>query len=172
VTAANTGLPLEAEVRVLQVHHPDIGPRMTEASHGMYWRLLLPGTYTVTVMAEDHYAQTQSIYVSGYGWTRLDFQLTPDPAAVSETGAVLPRVLWADSPLRPGGSVHFSLSTAAHVSLDLLDVSGRQVMNLQRGWLQPGPRAIALRRGVPAGCYLLRLRTDEWETTQQVVVVD
>ena len=77
VTDSLTGLPLVAEVRVQQVHDPDIGPRLTEADHGRYDRLLNAGSYTVTVSADGYWSQTESIYVSGSGWTELDFKLYP-----------------------------------------------------------------------------------------------
>lgn len=171
VTCAHTGAPLEAEVRVLQVHDPDIGPRMTEQFHGQYWRLLLAGNYTVMATAQDHDPQTQIVYVSSYGWTQLDFELNPDPATAEEEELPTTRLLWADTPLRPGGMVHFDLAEEAYISLDLLDFSGRQVMNLLRGRLPAGGRSVALRRGVPAGGYLLRLQAGDRQVTKKVLLV-
>ncbi|MFC1573386.1 M14 family zinc carboxypeptidase [Candidatus Eisenbacteria bacterium] len=172
VTRAGTDMPLQAEIVVTQAHDSSIGPRMTEQFHGQYWRLLNAGNYQVTASARDYDPDTQTIYVSASGWTQLDFQLEPDPAAVDDEELLKSRLLWADTPLRPGGAVHFRLDRAADVSLDLLDVTGRQVMSVFRGQLQPGARTVTLDQRVPTGSYLLRLRTEDVQVSSKVVVVD
>ncbi|MCK4303462.1 MAG: hypothetical protein KAY24_04425 [Candidatus Eisenbacteria sp.] len=173
VTNVVTSLPVEAEVKVHQIHAPDIGPRMTEQSHGKYWRLLLPGSYTITASAEGYDSQTQyGIYVSASGWTELNFQLNPDPASLDDSKMITARTLWTDTPLRSGSMVHFRLEDEAYVSLDLLDASGRQVMNVVRGRMAPGQRSVALRRSTPSGTYFLRLRADDRQVANKIVVVN
>ncbi len=172
VTDALSGAPLQAEVVVAQVNDPDIGPRMSEAFHGQYWRLLVAGNYTVTFSAEDHYAQTRSVYVGASGWTTLNVQLQPDPAAVDPEEERALRIVWADTPLRPGSSVHFRLERDADVSLRLLDVTGRTVRTLLDDHLAPGVRSIGLKPGLPSGGYLLLLRTDDARVAKKIVVVE
>jgi hypothetical protein len=172
VTSAGTGVPLQAEVRVTQVHDPAIGPRLSEAFCGKYWRLLLPGSYTVTASARDHVTQTQSVYVSASGWTTLNFTLVPTAGCDIAEDTPATRLLWADTPLRPGRAVHFRLDEPANVSLRLFDVTGRQAYTFLDGALSPGVRSIPLEADLPAGAYLLWLRTDHEQAAQKVLVVE
>jgi hypothetical protein len=172
VTSATTGLPVVAEVKVNQVHDAAIGPRLNERFFGQYWRLLLPGTYSVTVSPRGYVAQTQSIYVSATGWTTLNFLMQPDASSVVPDAPASTRLLWADTPLGRGSSVHFRLDEPSRVSLRLLDVSGRQAASLLDGDYGAGVRSVPLDDDLPAGTYLLLLRTDREQTAQKVVVVE
>ena len=172
VTSATTGEPVIGEVKVNQVHDPAIGPRLTEQFFGQYWRLLLPGTYSVTVSPRGYVAQTQSIYVSASGWTTLNFALQPEPGSGVPEAPATTRLLWADSPLQAGRSIHFRLDSPSHVSLRLLDVTGRQAASLLDGDYAAGVRSVPLGDDLPAGAYLLLLRTDREQAAQKVVVVE
>lgn len=172
VTCALTGAPLQAEIRVSQVYDPEIGPFMTEEFHGQYWRLLNTGSYNVYVYAEDHYTQYANVYVSASGWTVRDFELEPDPAAAAARESATQRLLWADTPLRPGRSIHLRLAKQSRVSLDLLDVGGRRVASLLEGQYGPGVRSISLQASLPSGSYLLLLRADGRQVTRKVVIVE
>lgn len=77
VTDSFTGAPVEAEIVVQQVHNPSIGPRLTEAAHGQYHRLLNSGSYTVTASADGYTSDTQSVSVTSANWATLDFALDP-----------------------------------------------------------------------------------------------
>jgi len=113
----------------------------------------------VTASAEDFITQTRTIYVSATGWTQLDFQLQPEPAAVGELPAQPEeRRLWFDSPMRSDRRVRFHLATTSAVSLDLLEVTGRLAAPLFAGRMPAGDHAILLERGLPAGTYIVRLR--------------
>ncbi len=75
VTDAGTGLPLAAEVRVEEVHDRQIGPRVTQPGTGRYWRLLNPGTYTVSARVRGYGIVTRRVTVSETGWTQADLEL-------------------------------------------------------------------------------------------------
>jgi hypothetical protein len=172
VTDVLTGVPLVADIVVSQVHDPEIGPRLSDAFNGRYWRLLNAGSYTVTATAEHHNPLTRSIYVSATGWTRLDFQLTPDASLVQADEIDPPRLLWTDAPLLPGRAVHYRVERQGAVALKLLDLNGRCVRTLVDEPLAPGVRSVSLGGGLPAGGYLLLLRTDDAQAARKVIVVD
>ena len=173
VTQSNTGAALEAEVLVQQVHSYDVGPRMTEQYYGQYWRLLNAGSYTVTFSAPNHYPETHySVYVSSSGWTTLSAQLDPYPQDAEPEEAATPRLLWADTPLRAGSRVHFYLGADSEVTLDLLDVGGRHIATLMEGWRGAGSHHVSLRRGLPAGGYVLRLRAGSEQMTEKVFAIE
>jgi hypothetical protein len=75
VTDAETGEGLVAEVRVREMHDPKIGPRLTEPRGGAFWRLLLPGVVTVTVIADGYEDVTRRVEIAKEGWTTLDVAL-------------------------------------------------------------------------------------------------
>lgn len=75
VTDAATGLPLEAEIRVQEVHDRRIGPRRTQPGTGRYWRLLNPGIYTVSARVGGYGIVTRRVTVPETGWTRADLEL-------------------------------------------------------------------------------------------------
>lgn len=173
VTNAMTGQPVIADIKVAQYHDANIGPRLTEASHGKYWRLLLGGqNYSVTVTADGYDPISTTVYVGSSGWTERNFQLQPDPAGVDEPPVTASRVLWADGPLTRGGSAFFRLAEPADVRLDLLDISGRFVASLASGHRDIGVHRAAIDRSLPSGNYLLRLRAGEEQWTSKVMLVD
>jgi carboxypeptidase T len=65
VTSAETGQPLHAEIRILEVYSNRVNPRMTDASSGRYRWLLLPGEYTIQVIADSFPSFTYSNIVVG-----------------------------------------------------------------------------------------------------------
>jgi hypothetical protein len=109
--------------------------------------------------------------VSASGWTHLDFALVPDASAVEPDEIQPLRLVWADSPLLPGRSIHYRVSREADVSLWLLDLSGRRVRTLVDEHLGPGARSVGLDPGLPSGAYLLLMRAGDTQAARKVVVV-
>ncbi|EDV26043.1 expressed hypothetical protein [Trichoplax adhaerens] len=53
------------------------GKVIKSTTDGEYWRLLLPGTYSVTASASGFSSTTKSVTVSSSGVSRVDFTMTP-----------------------------------------------------------------------------------------------
>jgi carboxypeptidase D len=98
VTDADTGLPLSATITVQGIDH-DITP---DPENGDYYRLLTPGTYTVTASAFGYLAQSETVTVPFSGSVELNFALSMDPWLAEaeiedfETGA-FENSLWSHS---------------------------------------------------------------------------
>jgi hypothetical protein len=75
VTNAETGEPMDATISVQGIDH-DITP---DPENGDYYRLLTPGTYTITAQSFGYLAQSETVTVPSTGFTELDFQLSIDP---------------------------------------------------------------------------------------------
>ncbi len=72
VTDAYSGAPVHAKIEVAGNEHPVY----TDPDVGDYHRMLLPGTYAITVSAPEYIAQTiTGIVVAGGTATRMDIQL-------------------------------------------------------------------------------------------------
>jgi hypothetical protein len=85
VSNSQTGEAVSAEI-VVQQHYADwFAPRLSEAEHGRFWRVLQPGTYTVQVQKEGFQTQIyDNVVVNSSGWTTLEVQLQPlEPASLS-----------------------------------------------------------------------------------------
>ncbi|XP_004706949.2 carboxypeptidase D, partial [Echinops telfairi] len=61
---------LNATISVAEINHP-----VTTYKNGDYWRLLVPGTYKVTVSARGYNPVTKNVTVTGEGATRVNFTL-------------------------------------------------------------------------------------------------
>lgn len=79
VTDSLTGLPLEAEVEVLEATGPEINPRFTRPNSGRYDRLIDPGTYTLRFRKEGYVTKTISgVVVSNQYVSYTDAALVPN----------------------------------------------------------------------------------------------
>ena len=75
VINADTGEPMTANISVQGIDH-DITP---DPENGDYYRLLTPGTYTLTAQAFGYLAQSETVTVPLNGYAELNFQLSIDP---------------------------------------------------------------------------------------------
>ena len=75
VTDINSGEALAATISVEGIDH-DV---FTDSEFGDYYRLLTPGTYSITAHAFGYLDQTQSVTIVENGYTQVDFELSLDP---------------------------------------------------------------------------------------------
>ncbi len=76
VTDRRTGLPLQAEIKVLQNYSTLVSPRMSDSLYGTYHRLMTPGSYTVVAERAGYPARTFNNVVVQDGFpTVLDIRL-------------------------------------------------------------------------------------------------
>ena len=74
VTDANTGDPIAAIIKV-----NDYFPTYSDSTAGDYHKYVLPGTYSISVLANNYQTQTiNNIVVNDLSSTVTDFQLQPD----------------------------------------------------------------------------------------------
>jgi len=75
VSNATIGAPLDATISVSGIEHSI----STDAEFGDYYRLLIPGNYTITADASGYFPQSQSVYIGSGDATILDFELEAMP---------------------------------------------------------------------------------------------
>lgn len=101
----NSGLPLQAELQIDQLHSPEVGPRITDARFSQYHRLTQAGQYTVQASYRGYIGQGKDVVVGDSGWATVDFVLVPEITAIAEevregdeerdaTGGTLDRRQW------------------------------------------------------------------------------
>ncbi|MBD3348014.1 MAG: T9SS type A sorting domain-containing protein [Candidatus Eisenbacteria bacterium] len=127
VTASDTRAPIVAEVKVLENHSDQLSPRTTDPTYGRYWRLLLPGTYTVEFSAFGYETQTfTDVVVDSSGYTTLDCELEPwTGVPEDDLGTRIERV--SPNPFRDATTLSFAAPRGESADVVLYNASGRVV---------------------------------------------
>jgi len=144
ITAADTGLPVAAEVRV------DSSPFSTHTDPrvGDYHRVILPGTYTVTVSSPSYVTQVlPGVQVAGGPATRLDLQLEPQPPDLEPASSRIEEGPGGDGAIDPGESLDLAV-TLENLGRGATTVQGRLVPT---GWFADVTREMADYPDLPMG---------------------
>ena len=75
ITDADSGEPLSANISVQGIDH-DILP---DPENGDYYRMLTPGSYTITAQEFGYLSQSQTVTIPLNGYVEQNFQLSIDP---------------------------------------------------------------------------------------------
>jgi hypothetical protein len=180
VTSAQSGLPVEAEIEILEVDTSALEPRMTDPATGRYRRLINAGSYTLMVQADGYVSQTIPFSVSGGVPTVIDVALqsgviTNAGAPAAASGLALAQA--QPNPANPSASIRFRLPETAPARLELFDASGRLVRTLFEGVGAEGWSEVrwdgADEAGRPAasGVYLYRLVQGSRVETRRLVLL-
>ncbi|MBM3308078.1 MAG: carboxypeptidase regulatory-like domain-containing protein [Candidatus Eisenbacteria bacterium] len=177
VTDAGTGDPIVAEVKVVELASALLHPRTAEPLYGRYWRMLMPGTYTVQFSSPGYDTQTVSgVVVGAAGLTGVDCALEAW-AGVPDHASLSPRITRvAPNPTGQGTAVEFSSPTTGPATVEIRTVGGRAVATLTADRAPGGfGRVLWDGRGadgarVASGVYLARLLTDAGTDEAKVVV--
>lgn len=121
------------------------------------------------VTVDGHFA-----YVSDfYSLQILDVQeaMTAGPRPENQTPTTYSLLQPFPNPFNSTARLGFELPVAGRVALDLLDINGRQIQNLQNQIAGPGHHEIIWNAaGVPAGVYLVRMSAGDAYFTRKVVL--
>jgi hypothetical protein len=182
VTDSATGLPLVAEVKVLEATStPDtIRPRMSDSAFGRFWHLLKPDTYTVEVSKYGYVTKHQSgVVVRRDTLTTLEVSLAQAQGIEDEPYARPPGLaLFLNQKAYAARLVGISyrIPRAGPVRLAVFDQSGRQVKELVNQQVQPGTYGASwnglAEHGARAaqGIYFVRLTCDRQGITRKLVL--
>ena len=116
---------------------------------------------------------------TSFGAGSEDFWLVktgPDPVSVPSESFIPPPSSFILYPAYPNPfnstiTISYSLPFASQVSLQVFNLSGRSVVTLVDGNLQPGFRSVSLNAdGLPSGLYFIRLETSCEVFTQKVAL--
>jgi aminopeptidase N len=89
-----------------------------------------------------------------------------------------PRLAVMGSPAKRPLTVHYTLPRTAGVQLSVFDATGRMVKRLSGGVQPAGSYTLnwdgtdAANRHLPAGVYLIRLETGNWQQTKKITLMD
>jgi hypothetical protein len=176
VTNAATTDPIIAEVKVVEFASDLLEPRTTEPLYGRYWRMIMPGTYTLEFSSPGYSTETVSgVVVGPTGLTVVDCALEPW-AGVPDEAAVRPRIVRvAPNPTRGGTTIEFASPQGDSASVGIYTVGGRLVAQLTGAASGGGLGAVTWDgRGLDgrlaaSGVYLARLVTGAGTDQAKVV---
>lgn len=128
VTDAVSGTPLAARVQILEINTFELPARTSDASHGRYRWLTLPGTYSLRVSRVGYHARTaSSIVVTGAGPTRIDIPLVPHyskyGAGLAGSAGQVPQLTGSGTPAI-GATVSADLSDGVGGALAVFALGG------------------------------------------------
>jgi hypothetical protein len=128
VTDAVTRQPLVAEVTVVENYSELVVPRTTDPTYGRYWRMLIPGTYTVEFSAFGYDTQVfEGVVVDSTGLTVLDCEMSAW-TGMPEDQIETPRIVGVSpNPSRGATTVSFLAPPGSPVDVDIYSVTGRLV---------------------------------------------
>jgi len=176
VTDASTSDPIVAEVKVVEFASSLLVPRTTEPLYGRYWRIIMPGTYTLEFSSPGYDTETVSgVVVGETGLTVVDCALEPW-AGVPVGEAVRPRIVRvAPNPTRGGTTIEFASPRSGPATVDIHTVGGRLIATLAGDASRDGLGAVTWDgrgsdgRPAASGVYLARLVTEAGSDEAKVV---
>jgi hypothetical protein len=188
VTDQLTGLPVRAEVRLLEYYADYLLPRMTDAN-GRYYRYLLPwGLYSLEFIAEGYdTSRVYGVIAQPDSLTTIDVELTPslgihqkEPSGHIEirTPSVSQNY---PNPFNPSTTISIEIpgpvGSLHDVTLVIYDLRGRRVRSLVDTKFGAGRHHVVWDgrddRGesVPSGIYIYSLNTGETRTSRKMTVL-
>ncbi len=174
VTAAVTGLPLDAEITVTgNSEHV-----FTDPAHGDYYKLLDTGTYDLVFEADGYVTQTITEVETVWGVpTVLDVALVVDLSDVPDRAAAAVQLTAAPNPFNPRTTFTLTNLRAGRVILDIFDLKGRRVRQLLDQQL-PGGRTRVVWDGLndegeqaSSGVFFARMSSGEQRVSVKVVLL-
>ncbi len=134
ITNSSTGEPLIANIKVLEIFNPVLTPRTSDELYGRYYRLLLPGTYSIEFSKEGYETLTVNNVQVNQGYlTQLDAQLDSIMISVDEGEAGIKDsdkyVLYQNYP-NPFSSqtvINYQIPVNSKVSLKIYNILGEEV---------------------------------------------
>ncbi len=171
--------PLVAEVAIS--NDPAINQaRTTEPEHGRFWRLLVPGIYSVTVSLEGyHSAIIEDLVVLEGVPLAVEIPLYPLTVGVGDFPTSFALEQNHPNPFSPSTAIRYTLSpelAGADVELCIYDLSGRRVRRFDESSRTAGIHTLNWdgrdEQGfeLPAGVYLYRLRVGEQTSSRKMLL--
>jgi len=174
VTDADTHVPLKARIGILD--HPFL-PVFTDSTLGDYHYLLLPGTYSMVILATGYVPDTvRNIAVSDSLATRADIALRRVGVAVNDFPSDIPRSFWLDqsypNPFNPSTTIRYGLPNKSAVQLSIFNTLGQQVSLLQNGEQEAGYHEVKLDgSGLSSGVYFYRIEAGSFVQTRKLLLL-
>ena len=179
ITDAATGEPLSATVKILEISDPILTPRTSDELYGRYFRLLLPGSYTVEVSKEEYDTVTiNNFQVNSGNLTELNIQLNSSIVSIDDkknkTNSPDKYVLFQNypNPFNPTTNLKYQIPELSFVTLTVYDVLGNEIANLVNEEKPAGSYEVEFGAvNLPSGVYFYQLRTGSFIESKKMILL-
>ncbi|MCH8033654.1 MAG: carboxypeptidase regulatory-like domain-containing protein [Bacteroidetes bacterium] len=183
ITDAATGEPLSATVKILEIFDPVLTPRTSDKLYGRYFRLLLPGTYTVEISKEKYETVTiNNFQVNSGNLTELDIQLNSSVVSIDDeknkTNCLDKYVLYQNypNPFNPSTTLKYSIPELSFVTLIVFDVLGNEIITIVNEEIPAGNYEVnfSVNSGgsdLTSGMYFYRLQAGDFVETKMMILM-
>jgi len=92
-----------------------------------------------------------------------DFPAVPETSTLSQN---------YPNPFNPSTEINFNLVTAGEMSLDVFNIRGEHVLNLQNGWMERGNHSVSFTNAeLPSGLYIYRLTAGSTQLQKKMTLL-
>jgi hypothetical protein len=176
-----TDLPVKAKVSI-SGFDIDSSEVYSDSLFGMYYRMLIAGTYNLTFSAPGYHSKTvQNVNAVNDQATVLNVKLRPIPTRIvsnSETPNEFSLYQNYPNPFNPSTKIKFDIphspspSGRAGVGLFIYDILGRKISSLVNGKLQPGTYEVDFDgSSFPSGVYFYRLTAGNFSAVNKMLLI-
>jgi hypothetical protein len=166
ITDAATGDPLSATVKILEIYDPILTPRTSDELYGRYFRLLLPGVYTIEISKEEYETVTiNNFQVNSGNFTELNIQLNSSIVSIDDeenkTNNPDKYVISQNypNPFNPATAIRFSIPEESFVTLKVFNTLGEEITTLINENIIAGNYEVEFNATtLPSGIYFYRLQ--------------
>lgn len=181
VTDSLTGLPVKAKVTIAGFDM-DSSEVYSDSLFGMYYRMLIAGTYSLTFSAPGYYSKTvQNVASINEQATNVNVLLRPILTGIAEEPSVpLSFKLYQNypNPFNPMTNIKFDVpeipeqSGSMNVVLKIYDVLGKEITTLVNEQMNPGTYEVNFDgTNYPSGIYYCRMSFGESATVNKMILL-
>lgn len=113
-----------------------------------------------------------------YGWGRVDAAaaLNQTPIGINTISTEVPRRFYLSqnypNPFNPTTKISFGILTAAEVSINIYDLTGKEIASLVNEKVQPGKYDVTFDAGnLPSGTYFVRMNAGEYSESKKITLI-
>lgn len=177
VTDSLTNAPIKAKVTITGFDM-DSSEVYSDSLFGMYYRMIIAGTYNLTFSAPGYYSKTvQNVTAVNDQATILNVKLRPITTGITGTNEIPTEYMLYQNypnPFNPTTKIKFDISgkSAAHSFLFVYDILGREVATLLNEQLSSGTYEVDFDgSNYPSGIYFYKLITGEYSAVNKMILL-
>jgi hypothetical protein len=170
------GNPVKALVTITG-HDADNSSIYSDSATGSYFRMIAPGTYSVSFTADSFLTQTvNNITVKKDSASILNIQLDPKLSAVNSAPSSTPAQYSLSqnypNPFNPSTTINYQIPQSGKVSLIVYDILGREVASLVNGFKSAGSYTITFNSSsLPSGIYFYQLKVNDFLFLKKMILL-
>jgi hypothetical protein len=170
------GNPVKALVTITG-HDADNSSIYSDSVTGSYFRMIAPGTYSVSFSADSFLTQTvNNITVKKDSASILNIRLESNQKTMvsDQTGNICNYGLSQNypNPFNPSTTINYQLPQSGKVSLIVYDILGREVSSLVNGFKSAGTYLVTFNSSsLPSGIYFYQLKVNDYLSLKKMTLI-